>query len=272
MTGRDYCDHSGSDQPSTGVAGGRGNIRAVRGGINPNSSGHGVLWASLLFLPHALMSTLLQVMMSDPLDQALQRYRLEQNPGRVRSTGLVAVSWALVWALSAAAWIALLSLRMFGWPLYALLAAGGISVSGLACLGYARRSAGSLRLAIWHSLRFSAWLLPVLALSLLAGAEATDLLLLLAVAGPLPALLLTGSLLKVYSGWSTGRVIGATLVYAIGGALLLIPWPYSYGGYNPIGLFFPIWGFIGPAAVAAWLLWDSRRQREGCHARPKDQV
>jgi len=258
MPGVDHGHRSGSDQLSNEVAGGRGNIRAVRGGINPNSSGHGVLWAGLFFLPHSLVSALMQGSMAHLLAHALERYREGGTEGATGFRGLAPVWWTLAWVLSASAWITLLA--VLGWPVPLLVGIAGLVVSGLAYLTYRRRSSAWLKLATWHSVKMSVWLLPLLVILALAFPAA------LLVMMPVPALFLAGSVAKARAGWSVGRLLGLGLLYAAVGALLLLPLPYPPGNYNPVGLYFPIWGFIGPAALAAWLLWDDGGSGEGGHA------
>ena len=56
-----------------------GRILSMRLGINPNSSGHGILWGALFFLPTGLLALLLSAWVQSRLDRALEEYRHGQD-------------------------------------------------------------------------------------------------------------------------------------------------------------------------------------------------
>ena len=44
-------------------------------GINPNSSGHGILWGAMFFLPLSFISLFVSVLVSERLNKALRDYK-----------------------------------------------------------------------------------------------------------------------------------------------------------------------------------------------------
>jgi hypothetical protein len=57
------------------VPGAPSGLLRFRVGTNPNSSGHGVLWGALFFLPLSLLGVLAAGLVSSELDEALKRFR-----------------------------------------------------------------------------------------------------------------------------------------------------------------------------------------------------
>lgn len=57
------------------MSGKGGSFFSVRLGINPNSSGHGILWGAMFFLPMSVVGTLLALLLDGELSQALERFR-----------------------------------------------------------------------------------------------------------------------------------------------------------------------------------------------------
>jgi len=53
----------------------KGKILKVRMGINPNSSGHGILWGAMFFLPYSTVGSLLAGTAVGWVDEALEKYR-----------------------------------------------------------------------------------------------------------------------------------------------------------------------------------------------------
>lgn len=53
-------------------------------GINPNSSGHGILWGALFFMPYSLLSFILLGGLEKELEAGLRKYREEVMPWKKR--------------------------------------------------------------------------------------------------------------------------------------------------------------------------------------------
>ena len=47
----------------------------MRLGINPNSSGHGILWGAMFFLPVSFVGVLVSAILSEHLNKALSDYK-----------------------------------------------------------------------------------------------------------------------------------------------------------------------------------------------------
>lgn len=264
---------AGRRQPQTHKGGGnsRGRILGARLGINPNSSGHGVLWAALLFLPTALVSLLMVAVTGGRLDRALERYRSEEASESVPPwhAGLVVATWGLAWAVFGLSWSAFIASIATTWSavpsLDHLLVAAVIAAAvglPLASLAYRRRHNAVLRqvsllcavvaLVGLAALGFMYVTWFRVAFGSLTGAEV------LLIGGFLlftpMALLMSVFILRaagVITSW--GKAVGAAGVYLFLGLLFILPFPpLPAASYNPIGLFFPFWVIGAPAAAAAY--------------------
>lgn len=249
-------------------AGGR--VLVARLGINPNSSGHGVLWAALFFLPPSLVSVLLAAVVEGPLDRALHQHRLEKEreaaPRPLAQAVTVAI-WGLTWAGVALSWSMLLlmvasSLGMpplMYWFCALLTAAVALPLAFLAhrCRHHEGLRRASLQAAgaalagpVLVTLIYLIWQRPPFDPPLLYLAVAAHMYV-----APL-AILLTLAALRA-AGILQGRYRGAiaAAVYLVLGLIFIFPFPpLDPGSYNTVGVFFPVWGLGVPAALSAWAL------------------
>ncbi|MFO8059988.1 MAG: hypothetical protein R6U70_04970, partial [Bacillota bacterium] len=139
----------------------RGRILAVRLGVNPNSSGHGIPWAALFFLPSSAVSVLLAAITARSLDRALRRHRLEnQIVASPLALVVTPAIWGLTWTAVALSWslflpqvAPFLGTGRFSWFSVALMAAVGLPMTVLAhrcrrCAGLRRASLKSAAVAL----------------------------------------------------------------------------------------------------------------------------
>jgi len=232
-----------------------GQVFKVRIGMNPNSSGHGILFGSMAFLPYAVVSAFLaKACLSPSLDEALKQYR--QRPSRSHLRGFVAACWGLSWLGFSGVWTFLMS-SMVGtlspYLLGSLSAALSVAISYLAyrVTDEPPVAALTVRAAKLGLLPLS--LAVLLALTYGAGGSGLPGVVLLCVAygylTPLAIILCgvaarLGGILK-----PDKKVAWAGAAYVGGGLLALVLPPYPWGGYNPVGLLFPIWGWLLPACL-----------------------
>ncbi|HHY34682.1 MAG TPA: hypothetical protein GX510_03430 [Firmicutes bacterium] len=242
-----------------------GRVLKTRIGMNPHSVGHGILFGSMAFVPYAVVSAfLIKACLSPSLDEALKQYRQRPSPGRLRR--FVAACWGLSWLDFSGVWTFLMS-RMVGavspYLLGSLSAALSAAVSYLAYRVTDEPPVAALTVRKLGLLPLSLGVL--LALTYGAGGSGLPGVVLLCVAygylTPLAIILCgvaatLGGILK-----PDKKVAWAGAAYVGGGLLALVLPPYPWGGYNPAGLLFPIWGgFCRRASrLSAWSGSPERR-------------
>ena len=83
----------------------KGRVLRLRMGINPNSSGYGIVWGAYFFLPPAVVSTLVTVIMEARLSKALKDY-IEDKSTAIRKRDLIVpLLWGLAWVGFFTSWL-----------------------------------------------------------------------------------------------------------------------------------------------------------------------
>lgn len=241
----------------------RGRILKMRLGVNPNSSGHGVLYGWMFFLPYSVLSSIVANAVLSGLDNALVSYRdTRSQPSRADRALAVAV-WTLAWGGFVAVWAALLSsMILVRTPIMNWVLLGAAATLPIAFLAYrAAVNPAVVLLAkrcpkpcLWG---FALGVFTVLAFggpSSMTGAM-WGVVLLYAYATPLALVLAAGAARAADVIRKAKDLTTASIAYIVVGLILVIPVPpISATSYNPVGLFFPFWGFGVPWAMTIWSL------------------
>ncbi|MGI6666567.1 MAG: SPASM domain-containing protein [Bacillota bacterium] len=255
---------SGLDSnPITPESSGRGRILKMRLGVNPNSSGHGVLFGSMFFIPYSVLSSLVANAVVSGLDEALVSYRDARSKPSPADRGLSVAVWTLAWAGFAGVWAAFLStMILYGVPIWSRVLLAAVAALPIAFLAYRAAVNPAVVLLAKRCPKPCLWglALGVFAIPMFGGLSSMtyDILgavLLYAYAAPLAFVLTAGAARAAGVLRRAKDLSAAAIAYVVVGLLLVIPIPpISRTGYNPVGLFFPFWGFGVPWAVAMWSL------------------
>lgn len=262
----------------------KGSILSLRMGINPNSSGYGIIFGAMFFLPYSVVGSLLTGVMASAVDAALERYRHAQDVAERGKRAVVPILWGLAWTGFCAAWSVFLSqilMDVSPWlcGCISVLVAGPITY-----LAYTRRTDRCLMkmtgvvttMGLVGLFAGVVFLLPFLAnIGIFPGLMAfpefrLGFVVMYSYSSPL-ALALTGVGLRMagvlrnsLAMWLSG------IIYVVLGTLFIIPLlpvspPLSeigYAYYNTVGLFFPLWGWGVPALLSAYSLFRLGRERD----------
>ena len=259
------------------AASSRGRILQVRLGINPNSSGFGIHYAFFFFLPPAILSLLVALVVEPWLRRALR----SQQPASDRDTtargAVAALVWALAWALP---WVGVF---VFWEParVLALSTSDPVGITGsyftILLLVLCVLITLAITYLVWRCRRH-----PLLAKSSAAAAGSALILMLSATMGWM--LLYHSSIQEFFSTlwflpvasmalaliWMALRLSGSIrslaigLVYLVGGIVTLIvtflyiPSPIV-GGINGVSLYFLLWAVGFPLLAAIYGLLRLRR-------------
>jgi hypothetical protein len=241
----------------------RGRILKMRLGVNPNSSGHGVLFGSMFFIPYSVLSSLVASAVLSGLDDALVSYRdARSEPSRADRALSVGV-WTLAWGGFAAVWATVLSsMILIGTPIMNWVLLGAVATLPIAFFAYRGAVNPAVVLLTKRCPKPCLWgfvlgLFTVVAfggLSSLTGALG-GVVLLYAYATPLALVLAAGAARAAGVIRKAKNLTTIGIAYVIVGLILVIPVPpISVTSYNPVGLFFPFWGFGVPWAMTIWSL------------------
>jgi hypothetical protein len=241
----------------------RGRILKMRLGVNPNSSGHGVLFGSMFFIPYSVLSSLVAGAVLSGLDDALVSYRdARSKPSRADRALSVGV-WTLAWGGFAAVWAAVLSsMILIGTPIMNWVLLGAVATLPIAFFAYRAAVNPAVVLLAKRCPKPCLWgfvlgLFTVVAfggLSSLTGAM-WGVVLLYAYATPLALVLAAGAARAAGLIRKAKSLTTIGIAYVVVGLILVIPVPpISVTSYNPVGLFFPFWGFGVPWVATIWSL------------------
>ena len=86
----------------------KGRVLRLRLGINPNSSGYGIVWGAYFFLPPAVISTLVTVIMEARLSKALLDYIDDKSTAIRKRDLIVPLLWGLAWVGFFTSWLDLI--------------------------------------------------------------------------------------------------------------------------------------------------------------------
>jgi hypothetical protein len=268
-----------------------GRILKVRMGINPNSSGHGILFGSMFFLPYSIAGSFLAAIGSTWLDEALKRYNMSdqfprtgtadepwpeavigaanatdaKSPAEVvsgRAERTAPIFFGLAWAGFSAAWSVFLTTQITSIPLWVVVSC--LLTFPVIFLAYRKRHNRMLATVAARSAKLSLVGLGVGALVLLVEILSGDYRFDPLVIGfgvcygylSLMALCLTAWTSLLSGIVDRSRITLAAIVYVFGGFLLVFPIPpLTTQGYNPVGLFFPLWGWLLPTVITCIALY-----------------
>lgn len=249
---------------------GKGRILQMRPGINPNSSGYGILWGAIFFLPFSTVVLLVSAV-EKSLARALERHKAE-TAGRRLAPELLPI-WLFSWAGFAFVWAYLITSLEPGHSrdgLSASLAVAAFSLPVFLVLLYrCRHRPGLPELSRKAALMALYGTLGVTVLALLSVAGNLGLpfwltaLIAILVYLNLVALLLAAGVLKL-SGLLRGSMLKAAVIYVVVGFVSIIPFiPVPADSYNAVGLGFLLWAPGAPLVAAlAGLLLLGRDARE----------
>lgn len=236
--------------------GSKGKILQVRMGINPNSSGHGILWGALFFMPYSLLSFILLGGLEKELETGLREYREEVMAWKKRDMVLISLLWFLIWLVFSVCWGAFLTVITGSFP-YVFTVFAVVVTFLIPCLVYTSRQ---------HLLKKMTGYVAKMALM---GAVVATFVAALFWRPELPAVpflmgylffcalavVLSGFLLKLAGVFKKIDLARAGFVYLILGMVLLLPVPpISPNSYNPVSLFFPVWGWGIPSLASIYSL------------------
>ncbi|MCL6581376.1 MAG: hypothetical protein K6U08_07165 [Firmicutes bacterium] len=248
-----------------GIPGAPPGLLRFRVGTNPNSSGHGILWGAMFFVPVSVLGLITAGLVSGRLDEVLKRYREEAvgPPARGPAGGaaLVVGLWTAAWAGFGAAWAVLLttvttlgqgSLGIAFGVVLALLTVAPVVAALLPLrhdpvVGLLTRRAALLAL-VPVAIAGLLWLVG--RQPLMVGAGLPFFWVAWLYLAPLALALAAGALRLGSPRASAATLLKAGAVYVVGGLLFLIPVIPLGGGYNPVGVLFPFWGIGAPVLVA----------------------
>ncbi|MEW6242944.1 MAG: hypothetical protein AB1497_01475 [Bacillota bacterium] len=190
---------------------------------------------------------------------------------------LTAAVWGLSWAGFSGAWAIFLSLivpnsEKEAWVLFIVMTA--VSVLLLSPLVYQNSKHSALVKVTAYGAKAALFVVIAAALLFRPAWSFQTLLAGLGVYFAPLALGLSGVALRLgWPGSGANAALRAAVVFLIGGMILLFPIPpISTGTYNPVGLFFPVWGWGAPTLVSAWGMWRMSRQRGGTDEATEGQV
>jgi hypothetical protein len=232
---------------------GKGRILRLRLGINPNSSGYGILWGAYFFLPPAVVSTLVTVIMDSWLRKALIDDAEEKTSILRKWTPIVPLLWGLAWAGFFAGWLNLIMRELS--ESYLL---PGISILLTLVIAYLIWRTKDHPLLIKETVYIArvtfvlgiiGGVLIVSEMTLDAGLEAW----ITAITNPflLPlALIYTATAVKFGFGISRIKLILSYIIMGFLSLLIFIPYVTVLlrhsTDYNAVGLLFFLWGWGGP--------------------------
>jgi hypothetical protein len=239
----------------------KGRIIQMRLGINPNSSGHGILWASLFFLPFSVI-LLLVYPVEKQLAAALERYRL--GTVRRRFAPEMLPVWLLAWSGFSFLWaylITSLEPRQAGQLLPAALVLAAVVVLVVVLLLYRCRHQPGLpelsrKAALTALFGALAMVLFLLLFNVFSFPLHVCALAVLLIYLSLTTLLLAAGTLKLSGLLGKRGMLFAAGIYIATGFLSIIPViPVPADSLNPVGAGFFVWGPGAPfVATVAGLL------------------
>ena len=234
----------------------KGRVLRIRMGINPNSSGYGVLWGGYFFLPPVVVSTLVTVIMETRLRKALEDYCKDRIPVRLKGDLIVPLLWCLAWAGFFISW---LDLVMEELPeSYFLPAISILATIFITYLAWQHKDHRLIRKVTITSAGVTMVFGIVVGIMLALAADAylglPPWIFLITYPFLLPlALVYTTQAAKF--GFGISRIM-LILGYAVLGLVLLIVFfPYvtvilsGSTDYNAVGLFFFLWGWGVPPLI-----------------------
>lgn len=246
---------------------GEGRIYRLRLGINPNSSGYGILWGAIFFLPPALIGAFLTGIYQRRLDRALAGYRRKEAVTGSASAAVL-LTWGAAWLVFSGAWFIFL-LDLMVRPLldrhdlsYIFSATAAVlAVIPVTLLTVYCRKDPRLAGLTFFSLK-TALLAPLLlalgylvfvhrSLSLLSIDLSAAVAALVYIYFSVLVLLLAAAVLRTAGIFRKNYILPlAVLAYLFLGVVFLFPFPVPSASYNPVGLLFPVWGLGVPYLAA----------------------
>ncbi len=235
----------------------RGRIFKMRLSVNPNSSGHGILFGSMFFIPYSSLSSIMANAVVSGLDDALVSYRdTRAEPSRA-DRALAVTVWTLAWAGLAAIWAVLLStMILIAAPIWGWVLLGTAATLPIAFLAYRAAVNPAVVLLAKRSPKPCLWgfVLGVFTVLVIEPSGVTydiwGAILLYAYATPLALVLAAGAARAARLVRRAKDLIVVAIAYIVVGLVLVFPAPpISRTSYNPVGMFFPVWGFGVPWAM-----------------------
>jgi len=222
-------------------------------GINPNSSGYGILWGTYFFLPSVVVSTLVTVIMETKLRKALEDYREDKVTVIRKGSLIVPLLWGLAWAGFFTSWLDLVMDELsesYLLPAISILATIFITYLAWRCKEHRLIKKATITSA-GVALVFGIVLSIILALTADVYLGLPPWIFLITYPFLLPlALAYTTMAAKLGLGISRIKLI---LGYAVLGLVLLVVFLPDVtvilsesSDYNPVGLLFFLWGWGVP--------------------------
>ena len=230
----------------------KGKVLRIRMGINPNSSGYGILWGAYFFLPPVAVSTLATVIMETRLRKALEDY-LEDKASVIRKADLIVpLLWVLAWVGFFISWLDLVMEELS--ESYLLLAMSILAAIFISYLAWQYKDHQRMKKATINSTIVTFAFGIVLSI-LLALADAylglPQWIFLITYPFLLP-LALTYTTQAAKLGLGISRIMLILAYSTLGFVLLIAFFPYvtvilsGSIDYNAVGLFFFLWGWAVP--------------------------
>jgi len=219
-------------------------------GINPNSSGYGIVWGAYFFLPPVVVSTLVTVIMEARLSKALKDYIDDKVTAMHKRDLIVPMLWGLAWVGFFTSWLDLVMDELsesYLLPAISILATIFITYLAWQCKEHRLMKKATITSA-GITLVFGIVLSIILALTADAYLGLPSWIFLITYPFLLP-LALAYTTVATKLGLGISRII-LILGYAVLGLVLLLVFlPYvtvllsKSTDYNAVGLLFFLWGW-----------------------------
>lgn len=232
----------------------KGRVLRMRMGINPNSSGYGILWGGMVFLPPAVIGTVVTAIVGARLSRALKAYRENVARDDHKRSWIQLVLWGLAWIGFFVPWL-VLCVAVDAQDIFFYLLSG---LSALITISLVYLMGRCRELVLLRKVAVLSVIVTLLVDGLLGGVLLVFDVFSLSFLVPFLFLLALSALALALATMTVNLGVGrpiagvvAGIVYTVVGLVLLIllPVPPVTDGMNSVGLFFYLWSWGVPPLV-----------------------